>query len=100
MADELLALPRHGIEDQRMRRAEDQEMTNDMPSDVEREGLAALSWLKAADVVRREVVQKCRAVVAGQLDLRAVVKIDHPDAGREGSIFGSEVSGHKEIGFS
>src|SRR5665213_2957408 len=87
MLDEFLPLSRHGVEHQRMGRAEDQQMADDVSAGVERESLAPLARLQTANVVRRKIVQKRGSIFAGQLDLRPVVAIDESDAGGEGGVF-------------
>ncbi len=87
MRREPFVLTRFGIDDQRMRRAEDEEVPQRMSANIQSKGFAALSRLKRFDCGGGEIVQKRRAVVAGDFKLRPIAAIDEAGAGGQSSVF-------------
>jgi hypothetical protein len=65
-----------------------------MAANIQHERLTALARLEALDIVRREIVEEGCPIGACQFDLSSIMKVDDTSTGRQGGIFGGEISGH------
>ena len=93
MGGKLIGLPRNGIQHERIGRAEDEHMSEEVPTCIENEGLAAVTRLQLANVVRREVAGATSPVFAGHFELSTAVPIDHSHAFRQRRVFRGERHG-------
>ena len=73
---EPLRLPGNRIDNDRRWPGKNEHVRQDVPLGVENEGFGPAARTEIANIVGAEIVQKGRAVVAGQIELRAAREID------------------------